>query len=74
MAKGKHIKVNCPKCKNEFSYYDSEFRPFCSERCKQVDLGLWFNETYTVASEEKLTDNDLQKVIENLENGDSNNE
>ncbi len=74
MATGKLLNVNCPKCKEEFNYYDSSFRPFCSERCKQVDLGLWFSENYTVASEERLTEADLQKVIDALENEDSNHE
>jgi endogenous inhibitor of DNA gyrase (YacG/DUF329 family) len=44
----KVIKVNCPKCKKEFSYYTSDHRPFCSEKCKMIDMGNWFNETYTV--------------------------
>lgn len=40
--------VKCPQCDTQFSYYESEFRPFCTERCKQIDLGHWFQETYTV--------------------------
>lgn len=47
--KKKNFKVKCATCKEEFAYYDSEYRPFCSERCKMVDLGLWLNESYTVA-------------------------
>ncbi len=67
MAKGKYLAVNCPKCDDSFNYYDSEFRPFCSERCKQVDLGHWFSESYSVASKEQLSDQDLEQVISNLE-------
>ncbi|WP_127718073.1 DNA gyrase inhibitor YacG [Halobacteriovorax sp. HLS] len=44
----KILKVNCPNCKKEFNYYHSDFRPFCSERCKMVDMGHWLNEGYTV--------------------------
>lgn len=44
----KKIVVKCPQCATEFNYYDSEFRPFCTERCQQIDLGHWFQETYTV--------------------------
>lgn len=40
--------VNCLQCKKEFIYGESAYRPFCSERCKMIDLGHWFNETYTV--------------------------
>jgi endogenous inhibitor of DNA gyrase (YacG/DUF329 family) len=43
--------IKCPTCKEEFNYYSSAFRPFCCMRCRQVDLGHWFNETYAVAAE-----------------------
>jgi endogenous inhibitor of DNA gyrase (YacG/DUF329 family) len=45
----KKLEVNCPHCKKEFNYYKSEFRPFCTEKCKMIDLGHWFDESYTVA-------------------------
>jgi len=48
LAVTKTLKVKCPQCETEFNYYESEFRPFCTERCKQIDLGHWFQETYTV--------------------------
>lgn len=31
----------------------AEFRPFCSARCKQIDLGRWLNETYRVPAVEQ---------------------
>ena len=42
-------KVRCPQC-GEFSLWSTEnpWRPFCSERCKQIDLGCWANESYRV--------------------------
>jgi hypothetical protein len=27
---------------------EKEFRPFCSKRCADIDLGRWFNESYVV--------------------------
>lgn len=72
MMARKEIKVNCPKCKKEFSYYDSDQRPFCSERCKQVDLGHWFTENYRVPSNEKLRDDDLEKVVDEINKRDHN--
>lgn len=42
------LEVKCPHCKKKFNYYDSEFRPFCCERCKMIDMGHWWNESYTV--------------------------
>lgn len=50
----KMLKVFCPRCKKEFNYYSSEFRPFCCEKCRLIDLGQWLNESYTVPVE-KLT-------------------
>jgi endogenous inhibitor of DNA gyrase (YacG/DUF329 family) len=44
----KVLKVKCANCKKKFNYYDSEFRPFCCEKCKMIDLGHWLNEEYTV--------------------------
>lgn len=44
----KTLNVTCPNCKKTFNYYSSEFRPFCTERCRLIDLGQWLNESYTV--------------------------
>jgi endogenous inhibitor of DNA gyrase (YacG/DUF329 family) len=35
----------CPICKRPAS---PEFKPFCSKRCAEVDLGRWLTESYTV--------------------------
>jgi uncharacterized protein len=48
----KKINVSCPHCAEKFSYYQSEFRPFCSERCKMIDLGQWLDESYRVPAQE----------------------
>ena len=50
--KKKKIKVKCPHCKSEFEYYSSDYRPFCSKRCKMIDLGKWLDEGYSVPAEE----------------------
>lgn len=61
------IDVKCPCCSDSFEYYSSEFRPFCSEKCKMIDLGLWLTESYSLESKEPLNESDLEKVIENQE-------
>lgn len=44
----------CPSC-NKPS--DLKYRPFCSKRCADLDLGQWLNESYKIESrEEKETD------------------
>ena len=41
--------VACPTCK-KLAVYDTNnpYRPFCSERCKMIDLGDWANENYKI--------------------------
>ena len=42
--------VACPTCGAEVAWVPaSRFRPFCSERCRLIDLGAWANEEYRVA-------------------------
>jgi len=55
-------KVKCPTCKKVFEYKSSEWRPFCSERCKLIDLGHWVSENYSIPSEKNLTDEELDQV------------
>lgn len=38
----------CPTCNKPVQWQDNPFRPFCSERCKLVDLGKWVSEEYRV--------------------------
>jgi uncharacterized protein len=40
--------MRCPVCKREFEKADSSALPFCSERCRTIDLGRWLGETYTL--------------------------
>ncbi len=41
--------VNCPTCDKQVLWTpDSVWRPFCSERCKLIDLGAWATEKYRV--------------------------
>ncbi len=42
------MNVKCPGCGNETRFEENPFRPFCSERCKILDLGNWLSETYRV--------------------------
>lgn len=39
----------CPECSQEFQDKGRYF-PFCSERCKLLDLGAWASERYKIAS------------------------
>ncbi len=39
----------CPHCRTSVRWQDNPHRPFCSERCRLIDLGHWAAEDYRVA-------------------------
>jgi len=41
--------MKCPICKRDVDS-KSEFMPFCSERCKLIDLGNWASEKYVIST------------------------
>jgi len=54
--------MKCPICKKAVSP-DEPFFPFCSERCKIIDLGNWASEKYVIstpAPPEAIRDRDEQ--------------
>jgi endogenous inhibitor of DNA gyrase (YacG/DUF329 family) len=55
--------LKCPKCKKLTEYSaENPFRPFCSERCKMVDLGQWANEEYSLPSNQPVGEEDLAEA------------
>ena len=53
--------VRCPTCGGDSVYApDNPFRPFCSERCRNVDLGAWATESYRVGAPPTSADNDAE--------------
>lgn len=45
-------RLPCPTCKRSIVWSEEfPFRPFCSERCKMVDLGAWLTETHVIPGE-----------------------
>jgi hypothetical protein len=46
--------VACPRCGAQAAVSaENRWRPFCSERCRLIDLGTWAAEDYRVAGEDK---------------------
>jgi uncharacterized protein len=43
--------MKCPICKKEVKLNDP-FMPFCSDRCKEIDLGNWASEKYVIPGDE----------------------
>jgi endogenous inhibitor of DNA gyrase (YacG/DUF329 family) len=47
--------AKCPQCGTPVDLdKENPFKPFCSERCKLIDLGEWASEGYTIAGKPRL--------------------
>jgi uncharacterized protein len=48
----KTLTVPCPRCRKPSLFGpENKFRPFCSERCRLIDLGQWANESYKIPTQ-----------------------
>lgn len=51
--------VACPTCEKPVEWTDaSAWRPFCSERCKLIDLGAWISEKHAIPGDEMMPSED----------------
>ena len=49
MARKHTLNLRCPICKKAVKSNDAEF-PFCSDRCRRIDLGKWASGAYVISS------------------------
>jgi len=49
MPRKRVVKLRCPSCKNPVKNGAPDF-PFCSERCRLVDLGKWASGAYVIST------------------------
>ena len=54
--------VKCPTCKKRGDWFDTPYGPFCSQRCKLIDLGKWLGGEHVIA--EPLRPEHLEKFAE----------
>ena len=47
------VTVRCPTCSKEFDHKQTSVMPFCSERCRQIDLARWLDERHGLPHEPK---------------------
>ena len=64
MPRKRTVKLRCPICKKGVRSTDADF-PFCSERCRTIDLGKWASGGYVISSplkdaEEFIRDDDAE--------------
>ncbi len=65
------LKVNCPTCNKEVVWQtSSKFRPFCSDRCRLIDLGDWAEENHKISQpvqqDVKLSEEMLDQLEDEL--------
>ena len=64
----KTINAACPQCKEPASLgKENRFRPFCSERCKLLDLGEWFAEKNGIPAEDQEMESDAAQDPDRLQ-------
>lgn len=53
--------LKCPQCLKEVTWEGNSDRPFCSERCRLLDLGQWADESYRIAgrSQDTLSEDNI---------------
>jgi len=68
MPRKRTLKLRCPICKKAVKNIDAEF-PFCSERCRTIDLGKWASGAYVISSPVKDVDEAIPES--NLEDPES---
>ncbi|MDG1208343.1 MAG: DNA gyrase inhibitor YacG [Paracoccaceae bacterium] len=56
--------ANCPICKKTTV---ETYRPFCSKRCADIDLGKWMTGGYALPSEDIPDEEELDRAIQDLE-------
>jgi uncharacterized protein len=59
MPRKRSLKLHCPTCKKSVKVKDPEF-PFCSERCRQIDLGKWASGAYVISSPLQDTSDEME--------------
>jgi endogenous inhibitor of DNA gyrase (YacG/DUF329 family) len=58
-------KINCARCGKETIYGpENPYRPFCSERCRLIDLGQWATESYRIESQDAGSIQELAEALD----------
>lgn len=64
MQTNRPMTVACPTCKKPVAWIAEEpFKPFCSQRCKVIDLGDWATEAHKIPGEPAFLSEDGETQI-----------
>jgi endogenous inhibitor of DNA gyrase (YacG/DUF329 family) len=62
MARKSAVKLRCPICKKAVKSGDPEL-PFCSPRCRTIDLGKWASGAYVIPSPVTGADEEVEDIL-----------
>jgi endogenous inhibitor of DNA gyrase (YacG/DUF329 family) len=55
-------RVRCPTCRREVNWQSAPYRPFCSERCRLIDLGAWLSEQRAIPGERAAAESEVRSA------------
>ncbi|QEM82010.1 MULTISPECIES: DNA gyrase inhibitor YacG [Halomonas] len=62
------LEVACPQCKKRVAWsQDNPYRPFCSKRCRLLDLGAWADGTHRIAGEPAMDETSIDEWVAQAE-------
>ena len=68
MSQDKPLQVACPTCHTKVSWSTANpDRPFCSQRCKLIDLGAWASESHRIPGEHAMDETAIDEMVLQLE-------
>lgn len=70
MPRKRTVKVRCPICKKVVKSTDADF-PFCSDRCRVIDLGKWSSGSYVISSPVKDAEESIREGDTDDQDSDS---
>ncbi|MBF7052508.1 DNA gyrase inhibitor YacG [Halomonas sp. KAO] len=58
------LEVACPQCYKKVEWREENpYRPFCSERCRLIDLGAWADGSHRIAGEPAMDETEIDEMI-----------
>ena len=64
------LEVACPQCRKKVVWSEKNaYRPFCSDRCRLLDLGAWADGTHRIAGEPAMDETEIDEMILRAERG-----
>lgn len=64
------LEVACPQCRKKVVWSEKNaYRPFCSDRCRLLDLGAWADGSHRIAGEPAMDETEIDEMILRAERG-----